>query len=134
MPPERSERRRTVDERLENLVAVRHGTAVAADNHTSRRGTSLAGVTLDLAALRNGGRAVEAEGKVLVGGEREGERIGAEHVLDAKGRGDGRPGVCAGDADESLVTCHRRPIASDAVMGGVANRAAGHAERLGLLD
>ena len=49
--PERSERRRTVDERLEDLVAVRHGTAVAADDHTSRRGTSLACVALDLAAL-----------------------------------------------------------------------------------
>ena len=119
---------------LQDLAGVGHGVAVVGDQQAGGGRLAAALIELDLAVLDDGGGAVKVEGELLIGGDGEGEGVGTHHGLHAEGGGHGGAGVGAADADHASLLRHGSPVARDAVVGGVADRAAGHAVLLGLLD
>ncbi len=102
-------------------VRIGLGGAVGGDDPAPGHFFVHLGVNLDLAALDDGGGAVEQERKLVAGGQGEGQRVGAEHVLNAEGGGDGRAGVGAAEADHAGLGGHEGVVAGDAEMGGVAD-------------
>ena len=85
---QRRQSRRTVDEHLQDLLRVGDFATVGCDDHAGGCLLARARPVLDLAALHDGGCAVDAEGEFLIGGNRERQRVRAHHVLDAERRGD----------------------------------------------
>ena len=118
----------------QNLVCIRTGVALFIDDPSRRKLFARTAIDFDLAALRDGRRAVEEERERLIRRHAEGQRVRSEHVLDTEGRGDGRTGVRARDTDHAVLDGHQGVVAGDAVMGGVADDRHAHAVFAGVVD
>ena len=133
-PAEGQQRGGARDEIGEHLLGVGLGRAVGGDDPARGHGLVQLGVDFDLAALDDGGGAIEEKREFLVGGHGERERVGAEHVLDAEGGRDGGAGVGAADADHAGFDGHEGIVAGDAEVGGVADGDHAQTVFLGLAD
>ena len=118
----------------QDLVGIRTGVALFVDDPAGRKLLARTAIDFDLAALRDGRRAVEEERERLIRRHAEGQRVRSEHVLDAEGRGDGRTGVRARDTDHAVLDGHQGVVAGDAVVGGVADDRHAHAVFAGVVD
>ena len=118
----------------EDTVGVGPLDAVQVDDGALRRRDALPRVLLDLAPLVGAGGAVDDEGEGVVGRDAERQGVGAQHGLDAEGRGDGGTGVGSRQADASGLGGHRGVVPGDAVVGGILHGDETDAVLLGLLD
>ena len=110
------------------------GVAVDVDDGAGMYVFAYTGVVFDLTVLRDGGRAVDEEVEIFVGGDTDGQGVGAEHAFNTEGGSDGRTGVCTGDTDAAFLAGHPGIVAGDAVVAGVAHNDHAHAVLLCLVD
>ena len=91
-------------------------------------------IIFNLTVLGNGSCTVNDEIEIFVGGDADGQRVGAEHTFHTERGCYGRTCVGAGDADATCFCGHACIVACNAVVGGVTNRNHTHAVGLCLFD